>query len=344
MKFGTRLACFSVACAAFLGAAAASAHVRLIDPPPRLDGEEGVNQLKIGPCGQNNNARTETVTNFMGGETIGVIFGEYINHESYYRIALDVEGDDSFPMRPEEEVQPDGDDPASIHPLSDISDTELEVYILQYYTQDEGSFMQEAEYSTEVTLPNIDCQNCTLQLIQFMYNDEEPHYFQCADITITASGDTTTTTTTSTTTSGAGGTTSTGEPFTTGGMTTSGATGTSGIVPPTTTGATASTTGTGGPATVTSGSTSTTGTTGGFTATSGTSAVTGATVTSTGTGTSTSTAASTTGTTGEPPAQPAEDEGGCSCRTAPRASGGSWLGALLGLGLLGYRRRPKARC
>ena len=37
-----------------------------------------------------------------------------------------------------------------------------------------------------------------------------------------------------------------------------------------------------------------------------------------------------------------EDEGGCSCRTASASSRGNWLGALLALGLLGYRRRPRA--
>src|SRR5688572_31765666 len=120
MKLGTRVSCFSFALAAWLGPSAASAHHRLTEPPPRLDGREGNLQIKSGPCGQMQNARTTTVTDYTGGETITVNFGEFINHDSYYRIALDVEGDDSFPQRPEEEVQQEGDDPESIHPLSDI--------------------------------------------------------------------------------------------------------------------------------------------------------------------------------------------------------------------------------
>jgi len=292
-------------------------------------------QLKRGPCGQNNNARTDTVTDFMGGETITVDFAEYINHESYYRIALDVEGDDSFPQRPEEAVAPEGDDPASIHPLSDINDPTLEYYILQYYTQDEGNFMQEAAYTTEVQLPNIDCQNCTLQLIQFMYNDEEPHYYQCADITITAveGGDTDggaggssagPTTTTGTTT--AGSTTGVGGAASTSGSTTSGTTASASTSGSTTTGSPGTTTGT-------PGTTSTTGTTGGFTnaAATGTPAVTGTTVTST--------------TGGVPPtaAKAEEEDGGCAFRAPQALSNGGWLAALLGLGLLGYRRRPRGR-
>lgn len=336
MKLKARFACSSVALTALLGSSAASAHVRLIDPPPRLDGREGGNALKIGPCGQQQNARTTSVTDFMGGETITIVFGEYIDHSSYYRVALDVEGDDSFPQRPEQAVQQQGDDPESIHPLSDINDTGLDVYILQYYKNDQSAgFMQETSYSTEVTLPNIDCQNCTLQLIQFMYNDPEPHYYQCADITITA--------TSSPTTNGAGGTTTDGGAVPTGSATTTGAgggTGGDGIVPPTTTGTFGSTTGsaTTGVASTTgaSATTGTNGTTGGASVTSGTPTVSSSSVGSTtGTGTG-------TGTTGGPtgPAAPAtEDDAGCSCRTAPRTSGAGWLGALLGLGLLGYRRK-----
>lgn len=343
MKFGTRLSCLSVIVATALGVSAASAHVTLVNPPPRLGGEEGQNQLKIGPCGQNQNGRTDTVTNFMGGETITVDFSEYINHTSYYRIALDVEGDDSFPQRPEASVSPDGDDPASVHPLSDINDPNLEVYILQYYTQDEGMFMQAADYSTEVQLPNIDCQNCTLQLIQFMYNDPEPHYYQCADITITAveggdtdggaggttaGPDTTTDTSTASTgsgTTGAGGaaataTATTGEGFTTAG----------GVS--TTTGNT-----TGGP-TGTTGGPGATATVGGVTSAAASGAAT--------TGTPAATAATVTSTTGGVPptaAKAEEEDGGCAFRGPPTLSSGGWLGALLGLGLLGYRRRPRGR-
>ncbi len=291
-------------------------------------------QIKIGPCGQTQNARTTTVTDYMGGETISVSFGEFINHDSYYRIALDVEGDDSFPQRPEVAVQKEGDDPASIHPLSDITDTGLDVYILQYYMDDQtGSFMQETSYSTEVTLPNIDCQNCTLQVIQFMYDDKDPHYYQCADITITATAEPTT--------DGAGGTTTSGGPVTTGSVSSTGAMGAggaggSGIVPPVTSSTSASTTGSGNAGPVTTSSTSTTGTTDSFTVTSGTPAVTSTSVTTTAGGTSTTGAV-------VPPASAAEDDGGCSFRSAPGMSGGGWLGALLGLGLLGYRRRPRAR-
>ena len=49
-----------------------------------------------------------------------------------------------------------------------------------------GSFL--ADYL--LTLPDIECSNCTLQVIQFMYDDPAaPYYFQCADLVIAAGGE-----------------------------------------------------------------------------------------------------------------------------------------------------------
>jgi uncharacterized protein (TIGR03382 family) len=49
-------------------------------------------------------------------------------------------------------------------------------------------------YSVDITLPNVECSNCTLQMIQMM-TDNPPYttdalsddiYYQCADITLAA--------------------------------------------------------------------------------------------------------------------------------------------------------------
>ena len=156
----------------------AHAHLTLTSPPPRLAGMSGGNQLKVGPCGQSNNARTETVTEFMPGETITVEWDEYINHPSYYRIAFDTDGDDDFPIRADmDDVIPESDDPAAAEPLSDV--------ILAYVEEDPDL----PQYSVDVTLPNVLCESCTLQVIQFMYDKvgnglDDEYYFQCADIAL----------------------------------------------------------------------------------------------------------------------------------------------------------------
>src|SRR5690606_29484278 len=196
--------------AALCWAPATSAHVRLITPEPRADGNSNEGDLKIGPCGQHAgmNGRTDRITTFEPGASITVSFGEFINHPGYYRIALDVDGDDDFP-------DATASDPDNV-PLSDLTNPSLPVYILQYYTDDlSPGFGEEQVYTTTVTLPAIECDNCTLQVIQFMTdNPNMPNYFQCADLVLSASGDD----------AGAGGPTSSGA----GGMTmTTGAGGTS---------------------------------------------------------------------------------------------------------------------
>lgn len=331
MKLDSRLPGLFVAAASVFGVSLASAHVRLIDPPPRVDGKAGGMQLKNGPCGQTPNARTTIVTEFSPGETITVTFAEYINHTSYYRVALDVDGDDDFPLRPNQSVMPGDDDPTMINPVSDISDTSLPVYILGYDMDDlSPAPMQEQEYTMQVTLPNIECENCTLQLIQFMYNDDMPYYFQCADIVMRG---TVADSTTSTMSTGAGGMMGTATDSTV--TTVTGTTGAGGAGMTVTTGSDSTTASTSASATVSS----TSGTTGGTMA--------AATVTNTSaatsggpTGTAT-TGALDTSTGGVPPAAEPADEGGCSCRAARGGSSGLWLAALLPLGVFGYRRRAR---
>ena len=44
-------------------------------------------------------------------------------------------------------------------------------------------------HEIDVTLPDQSCTNCTLQVLQFMYDDPAaPYYFQCADLVIAEGG------------------------------------------------------------------------------------------------------------------------------------------------------------
>lgn len=154
--------------------APAWAHIDLVFPPPRLAGTEGRNALKIGPCGQamGQNARTQTVTEFTPGETITVQVSEYIPHPGYYRVAFDVDGDDDFPIRADmDSLDSANDDSETVHPVGDV---------ILLYDFDKND-------NIEVTLPNVECDNCTLQVVQFMYDKignslDDEYYFQCADI------------------------------------------------------------------------------------------------------------------------------------------------------------------
>jgi len=146
-----------VPCLLLVSATDASAHIELTSPTPRTADQ------KIGPCGAAGSKRGTKVATYRPGETITVEWDETVDHPGHYRIALDDDGDDSFktPSRP---------DDAFPQTLAD-----------QIVDRSGGG-----HYKQQITLPNINCTNCTLQLIQVMttsipYNS---FYFQCADLVI----------------------------------------------------------------------------------------------------------------------------------------------------------------
>lgn len=145
-----------------LVATSAAAHIRLDFPTPRTSSQ------KFGPCGITGSERGDDVTVFRAGETITVRWTETIDHPSHYRIAFDPNGHDGF-------VDP----PAMMDAYSN------ELVLLDLIEDRSGG-----EYSAEITLPDVACDRCTLQLIQVMY-DKPPYtvpgndlYYQCADVVL----------------------------------------------------------------------------------------------------------------------------------------------------------------
>ena len=145
-----------------LVAGPASAHLSLTSPPPRTD------SLKKGPCGAGpGDARGPTVATFKPGETITVTWDEYIDHPGHFRIAFDADGQDDF------------FDPASFEDVSGGPGV-----LMDGIADKKGG-----DYSVEVTLPAVECDNCVLQVIQVMtdkkpYGDGNDLYYQCADIAL----------------------------------------------------------------------------------------------------------------------------------------------------------------
>ena len=132
----------------------ASAHTRLTSPTPRSDSDG----LKTGPCG--NVARTGTPMTVNAGDTVNVAWLETINHPGFYRIALSLSGDDGF------------DDNILETDIADVNCTSTP-----------------CSYTQDITIPDVTCDDCTLQLIQFMGN-QAPYspYFSCADLEIIGTG------------------------------------------------------------------------------------------------------------------------------------------------------------
>jgi hypothetical protein len=175
MRFLPITVCLAVVVASPLQA---RAHLDLTSPTSRY----GRRVLKTAPCGTSGGERTGNVTYFEPGETIEVIWDEYIDHPGHYRIAFDDDGVDDFVDPPLDHfVNP----PAMTGPYS--NDT-----ILLDGIPDKGG--DESDYMATVTLPNVTCANCTLQVIQVM-TDKPPYttggddiYYQCADLVLREGG------------------------------------------------------------------------------------------------------------------------------------------------------------
>jgi hypothetical protein len=161
------LAAFTV----FIGTTVAHAHIKLKAPTP----QSANNPLKDAPCGPSASSRGTTMTMFASGQKITVEWTETIQHPGHYRIAFDDDGQD-FP------------DPMSFTDIAtEKKDLGKGVIVLADGIMDMTG--RNAAYTAEVTLPDIECTNCTLQLIQVMtdkspYGNGDDIYHECANLVL----------------------------------------------------------------------------------------------------------------------------------------------------------------
>ncbi|MBL8607386.1 MAG: lytic polysaccharide monooxygenase [Myxococcales bacterium] len=151
--------------AATLAPSVASAHISLTYPPARSTSQ------KSGPCGKGAaDPRGTKITYFKPGQKVTVTWDETIDHPGHYRISFDDDGQDIFT------------DPSS------FTDVAPRAGVLVDDIKDVAG--GSGKYSQEITLPNKECNNCTLQVVQVMtdkppYGDGNDLYYQCADIVLT---------------------------------------------------------------------------------------------------------------------------------------------------------------
>jgi hypothetical protein len=181
--FGGIAPAMAVAFVLCVGASTAHAHFRLLKPTAWIM-EDGLGDpQKAGPCGTNaSNPGTPTnaITTFKPGETITVEWAETIPHPGHFRIA--VARDRSELIDPDIEY----DDACNYEPGSVGTDPPVYPVLLDnLYPRDNPGFGE--SFTQEVTLPDMECEKCTLQVIQWM-TEHAPSciYYHCADIAIVA--------------------------------------------------------------------------------------------------------------------------------------------------------------
>ena len=195
----------SVVAVGSLLAGSAAAHISL-DQGGTHKSRYGDGPIKDGPCGMAGGTRGTNVYTYAPGETVSVAIVEFIPHPSYFRVAFDDDGDDDFAP------------PASIQPIDPMRPCPLNAAdkcgASDYYNNatvlpdmddlnPHLTAMAGQKYTFDVKMPDVECDNCTLQIIQVMedtihgaYNpvkgdpNDNPYvpdiYYQCIDLRLHA--------------------------------------------------------------------------------------------------------------------------------------------------------------
>ena len=194
---------FAVAITLPMLPASTDAHFQLVAPVSWINANDLGDPQKVGPCGgdptgENDELLSGAVTEVTGGSELHVKIQETIFHSGHYRIALAVNSRNELPADPTavEKYTERGlysvwgaiQSPPQIPVLADG--------LFRHYPAPGEPASSRPEtpmepWETDIQLPNINCENCTLQVIQFMadhrYNTPGGYsYHHCADLQITA--------------------------------------------------------------------------------------------------------------------------------------------------------------
>ena len=178
--------------AVLLAPSVVDAHFTLLAPASWLVENRLGDPQKAGPCGGTSadaGTPTGTISKVQGGSTLHVKVQETVFHPGHYRIALAVNSRAELPADPEVTTRDSDRGPWSV---SAAIQNPVQPPVLAdglWNHTDRNAIAQ--PFETDVTLPNINCEKCTLQIIQFMAEharnrDGDFSYHHCADLTITA--------------------------------------------------------------------------------------------------------------------------------------------------------------
>jgi hypothetical protein len=156
--------------------------------------------IKNGPCGRAGGTRGTNVYTYKAGEMIEVEVSEFVSHPGYFRIAFDNDGDDGFkapasiPSEP-----PSGRACMGAGDKCGQADYYNNETVLEGMDNLDPHLDGEddTKWKWKVQLPDVTCDNCTLQIIQIMTESfRAPYdpdattgvgdvYYQCIDLVLT---------------------------------------------------------------------------------------------------------------------------------------------------------------
>jgi|HubBroStandDraft_1064217.scaffolds.fasta_scaffold118018_2 hypothetical protein len=168
----------------------AAAHFRLMEPQSWIVENQQGDPQKLGPCGgtsTNEGMPTNMVSKIKGGQKLHIKLQETIYHPGHYRVALAVNSRAELPPDPSTTSRDSDKGPMSV---TAAIQNPAKIPVLA-----DGLFVHTARttdpFETDVQIPNISCEKCTLQIIEFMAEhgvnkDGGYFYHHCADLQITA--------------------------------------------------------------------------------------------------------------------------------------------------------------
>lgn len=166
-----------------------SAHFSLLEPASWLVENERGDPQKLGPCGGTSadpGTPSQIIGQVRGGSTLHLKIKETIFHPGHYRVAL-ARSRGELPEDPPVVTRDTERGPWSVSsPIEENVKAPLLADGLFPHTE-----RPDGLFETDVELPNIDCEKCTLQVVQFMaehgYNKDGGYFYHhCADLKITA--------------------------------------------------------------------------------------------------------------------------------------------------------------
>jgi hypothetical protein len=168
----------------------AGAHFRLLEPQSWIVENQLGDPQKLGPCGgtsADGGTPTNMISKVKGGQKLHVKVQETVYHPGHYRIALAVNSRAELPPDPSTTTRDSDKGPMS---LTATIQNPPRIPVLA-----DGLFVHTARttdpFETDVQIPNISCEKCTLQIVEFMAEhglnkDGGYFYHHCADLQITA--------------------------------------------------------------------------------------------------------------------------------------------------------------
>lgn len=183
-------AALSAGMVALAAPSVAPAHFILQQPASWLVENVLGDPQKAGPCGGTTadpGTPTGAVTALTGGSMLHIKVKETVYHPGFYRVALAVLDRAELPADPEDVTRPSPRGPISV---SGKIDPDPKPPVLLDGLWEHRQRSTEA-FETDVRIPNINCDNCTIQVIQFMEEhavntDGRFTYHHCATLKVTA--------------------------------------------------------------------------------------------------------------------------------------------------------------